>query len=436
MGDREELAELRRLEELEAKVRATTLASNPGEYDPSSAKFQEKYGPAPGKGLAIFSGVQRALMGTGNLASKVHTGPLSMAGAYFRGLKGASDEALKQEDIQDAAIKKAHPVARAGGEIVGTLPLTMLTGGPGAASTGANLLTRTLASPYTKAAVEGAISSAELASPDEQGTSAAKGAALSMALQSLFGLGGRALNGLIKKSEEAEALEHLFAQQGEKVQPPISQVASDEDLVSRLGKTLYQEGLPLIPGAKGQLEGQAKSALEQTRRLALQEAAPGNYVVPPEAGKKVGEAMHGLRAAMNGITNPAIESLEATAHAARVKGGNFSMAELARNSVDPTLQDMGVVGHAVLGQPATRTSIPGKILASGIGGLGAYFSLPATLAAVGGGNLMATKAFQRALLGDTQAQEAVKLFLSQHPEMASQVTSALRTGVASQAGDE
>jgi hypothetical protein len=257
-----------------------------------------------------------------------------------------------------------------------------------------------------------------------------------MALQGLFGLGGRAINGLIKKSEEAEALQQLFAQQGEKVQPPISQVASENDLVSRLGKTLYQEGLPLIPGVKGQLEGQSKSALEATRRLAMQEAAPGNYILPAEAGAKVGEAMHGLRASMNGVTNPAIESLEAAAHAARVKGGNFSMAELARNAVDPTMQDIGVMGHAVLGQPATRTSFAGRAMAKlGLGGLG-YASLPAALGAIGGGNIMATKAFQRALLGDTQAQEAVKLFLSQHPEAASQVASALRMSASSQAGDE
>lgn len=437
MGDREELAELRRLEELEAKVRKATIASNPSEYDPNSKGFQEKYGPGGGAGLSFFSGVQRALMGTGNLASKVHSGPLSMAGSYFRGLKGSSNESLKNEDIADQALKNSHPVSRVGGEIVGTLPLTMLTGGPGGASTGANVLTRTLASPYTKAALEGAVSSAALSNPDEQGAGAAKGAGLSMALQALFGVGGRAIKGLIKKSEEAQALEQLFSQQGEKVQPPISQVASDEDLASRLGKTFYQEALPLVPGVKGKLERQAQEALESTRRLALQEAAPGNYVVPADAGKKVGEAMHSLRGAMNGVTNDAIESLEATAHAARVKGGNFSMAELARNATDPTLQDMGVVGHAVLGQPATRTSLPGRILAgAGLGGFGAYMSLPGAVAALGTGNLMATKAFQRALLGDTQAQEALKLFMAQHPEMIFHITSALRTGAASQAKEE
>lgn len=437
MGDREELEELRRLEELEAKVRATTIASNPGEYDPSSKQFQDKYGPGGGKGLAVFSGVQRAIMGTGNLVSKIRSGPLAMAGAAFRANPGVSDDALRQLDTTDEPIKRAHPVARIGGEIAGTLPLNLVTGGAGTASTGANLLTRTLASPYTKAALEGAISSEALASPDERGAAGAKGAGLSMALQALFGLGGRAVKGLIRKSEEAEALEQLFAQHGESVQPPLSQVAGDQDIVTRIGKSFYQEALPLVPGVKGKLDRQAQEALEATRRLALQEVAPGNYAVPADAGKKVGEAMHSLRAAMRGVTNPAIESLEDAAHAARVKGGNFSMAELARHATDPTLQDMGVIGNAVLGQTPTKTSLTGRVLAgAGLGGFGAYMGLPAAVAAVGGANIMATKAFQRAMLGDTAAQEALKLYLSQHPEQVAQLASAIRIGASSQAGEE
>lgn len=417
--------------------RKVLAAQNPEEYDSKSEAYQKKYGSDPGLGLSVFSGVQRALMGTGNLVSKANSGPLRMAGAFFRALPGASDESLRKEDIQDAPIKSAHPVGRIGGEIAGTLPINLLTAGAGTASTGANVLTRTLASPYTKAALEGALSANATGSPDERGANTAKGAGLSMALTALFGAGGRALNGLIKKSQEAEALEHLFSQQGEHVQPPISQVASDDDIVSRLGKSFYQEALPLVPGVKGKLERQAQEALEATRRLALQEAAPGNYVVPADAGKKVGEAMHPLRAAMNGVTNDAIESLEGAVHAARVKGGNFSMADLARNATDPTMADIGVTGHAVLGQPATRTSLPGRILAgAGLGGFGAYMSLPGAVAAVGAGNIMATKTFQRALLGDTVAQQALKSYIAQHPEAAAQIASAMKIAASSQAGDE
>lgn len=417
--------------------RQQLIASNPGEYDPNSKEFKAKYGPETSAGTSFFSGVKRMDAGFGNLARKY-------GGYTIPGIMGkiasdyTSDENLREMDQTDKELIRQHPVARVGGEVAATIPAALATGGASSGLATAGAVGRTLANPFVQAGLQGALSGAAGAPVDNQGSGALKGAATGVALQGLFGLGGRALNGIIKKSEEAEALQHIFAQQGEKVQPPISQVAGDQDLLTRLGKSFYQEALPLVPGVKGKLERQAQQALEDARRLALQEAAPGNYVVPADAGRKVAESMHGLRNAMNGITNPAIESLEAAAHAARVKGGNFSMADLARKASDPVLQDLGVVGHAVLGQPATKTSLTGRILAgAGIGGFGAYMSPVSAGASLLGGNIMATKAFQRALLGDTQAQEALKLFISQHPEMASQIASMIRMGAASQAeGDQ
>lgn len=543
MGDREELAELRRLDELETKARQATVTSNPGEYDPQSKEFQAQYGPESGMGTAFFSGVKRANAGVGNLLRKTLNLYPGSPGNILPGY--TTNEAIKESEQIDAPMIRQHPIARIGGEIAGTLPMSMATGGTAGALGAAGTAGRVLANPYLRAGVEGAVGGAALGDPEHEAASGGKGAVLGATLQALFGLGGRAVRGLIQKAPEMEDLEHIFGQHGEKIQAPISQAAGDQDIITRLGKSFYQEALPLIPGVKGKLERQAQETAEKIRELSLKEATPTGMNLPAGSGGKAGETIHTIRQGLQQTEKEALDSfeakifpdllddiqakirtanpkiddtsvgnvldhvdelmarftngtskiegqnlkyvvdeltrkaakaapyekegyelasqhmkeimhryakiqvgdklsdleepmrhfvgLEAAINAARTKRGNFSMADLARKAKDAGQLDLASTANAITSQPATKASLTGRILAgAGIGGFGAYMSPLAAGGALLGGNLMATKAFQKALLGDTQAQEALKLFLSQHPEMMEQVASALKTGSASQ----
>lgn len=524
--------------------RQQLAAQNPTEYNPQSPEYREKYGTETSAPVSFFSGVRRMDQGFGNIAQKY--GGYTIPGIMGK-LAGnrVSDEAIRSSDIQDKELIRQHPFSRIGGEVAATLPLSMATGGTATGLGAAGTAGRVLANPYGRAVVEGALTGAAGAPAEDQGAGAGKGAALGATLQALFGVTGRAVRGIIQKSKEMQDLEQIFGQHGETIQPPISQSAGDQDIITRLGKSFYQEALPLIPGVKGKLERQAKEAVEKTRELALKEATPTGMTIPEGSGARAGETLHGIRAGLQETEKDILESfeaklfpdmlddigakvrakvphiddtsignvlddvdqliarfsggagkiegqnlkyivdeltkkaakapafektayetardhldeilhnyarvqkggayhdlqeplryftgLEAAVNAARVKGGNFSMADLARKAKDPAQLDLASTANSVLSQPATKASLTGRILAgAGIGGFGAYMSPLAAGGALLGGNIMATKAFQRAMMGDTQAQEALKLFLSQHPQLAEQVASAVRAGSASQ----
>lgn len=266
------------------------ILANPAEYNPESPEFKAKYGPESSTGEAFRSGFERMAAGASNLASKMKGKPLYSA--FFQSMpQFSSDKALEERDIVDQPIKQQHPFARFGGEMVGGMALTAPLGGAGVAPTGANMLTRTLAAPVTKAALEGAVQGAAGAKVGEQGTDALKGAVLSAAVSKALGAGGRLVKGLVQKSEEAKALEQLAAQQGENIHIPLSQAAGDQDIPTKLGKVLYQEGLSLVPGVKGQLKKQAEEATEKVRELAVKEATPTGTSLPSNPGRDIQESV-------------------------------------------------------------------------------------------------------------------------------------------------
>lgn len=536
--------------DIRAVVRGYNIAKlkseQPAEYDPTSPQFNEKYGANPTKLEAFQSGLNRMNEGTGNILKKTlgsYNPLLPMVGRHT-----SSNEELQAFDELDREIKERRPISRLGGEAVGSIPLTLASGGAAAASTGGRILTRTLGHPTVRAALEGILPAAATADPNEQAEGGGTGAAVSAVLERFFKGGGRAIKGLVQKSQAMKDLQALFAQHGEEIDIPLSQAAGDQDIVTRVTKTGYQEGLSLIPGVKGKLTRQSEEALARVRELALKEAAPTGARLPAQAGKNVGEAVHSiadsfkteyadtvgkhvfklpknLPSALEGRIRQnfpkiddtsvnkvmrstislmkrfssgqktiegsnlinvrdeltrmaakapefereayevAIEGIEQmirkglpkdaaarfsdiaeperqfkgilkAAHAARNKGGNFSMDQLATHSTDPTQALLASTAGDVFREPAAKSSLTGRILAGvGIGGYGAFID-PAT--AVGtfiGGNALATKTAQRALMGDTKAQRTLAEIAESNPDMVAQVQRLLRQVSAAQAGE-
>lgn len=529
-------------------------AKDPGQYDPQSPEFKARFGPNPSVGEAFKSGAERVGAGALNLMGKMKGSTLFPMLARATGQAApsvSSDEALNQRDEIDTAAKEAHPIARLGGEIAGGTLLTAPLGGAGAASTGAGMLTRALVAPTTRALLEGGLQGASVAKPGEQGEGAAKGAVLSAAVGKALQAGGRAVKGLVQKSEAAKALEQLAGQQGEDIFLPISQAAGDQDLPTKAAKILYQEGLSLIPGVKGQLNRQAEGGAEKFRELALKEATPTGTPLPANPGRDVQESLASIRSGFDDAHAATIDSLdfhippslrsdittriksvnpnvdgttvskaldftaklllrfsdkggkiegsnlrivrdqlkkaldaapdfekvgyqgaldsiedmtakrlqvqgllpkytdleepsrhltglEIAARSARPQSGRFTPGQLARAAKDPTQLDLAQLANETMSQSPAGTSFAGKTALGGAGvaGVAGVAGLPAAASVLVGANLLATKTAQKALMGDTAAQQAIVKLLSKHPEMAARIQQTLRAAaVMSSEGD-
>lgn len=224
----------------------------------------------------LGSGAMRASKGLTNLLL-----PDSLTPAM------ASDQELRNMDERDEDLPTIPKLL---GGVAATAPLSAGTGaalGAGSRAAGAgSMLGKALASPITRATVEGAEQGAIYADPAEQGKGALKGGALAFGLNRLGAVGGRLLRGLAKKSAEAVDLEHLAGQHGEEIFVPLSQAAGSDDVTTRLVKTLYKEGLPIVPGVKGRLEKQSAEAADKLREIAVRDSVPTGGTVPADAGSK------------------------------------------------------------------------------------------------------------------------------------------------------
>lgn len=550
---------------------AKIKAGNPGEYDPESQEFKDKNNPTNGMstlaklGAGFDSGLVRGARGATSLLTKAMnrlynpTGPDVLETPDF-----ASDETIKEQDKLDKPLSEtgAGFTGQLGGQVAATLPLALASGGSTGAATGAGLLARALASAPARAAVEGAASSAMYADPDEQGKASGEGAMLGSALSTLAGGGGRLVRGLVKKSQAAQDLEHLAAQNGEEIEIPLSQAASEDDTTSRLVKTLYKEGLPYVPGATGKLNKQAEQSMNQFRGMALAEGAPDSLRLAEDAGAQPLIARDSMKESfdkgyedtvkgsvfqipsdfkarvtqniksevpdvdkvtlkkavriadyyirrfsddarpdlLTGGTLPPVMSgnnilnvknalseviksapnhekgayvaaqgevqkvidrilenrntkeaydalsepyrnftvLNAAIRKAAAKGGKFTPAQLATSAArknNRQLMDMGSLGNEVLGSAVAKPSTAGRLLTYvGIGGLGVGAGPIAALGAVLGGNAMATKTVQRALLGDTAAQKILKNLAAKNPEMSRAIEASLRNAATTEVG--
>jgi hypothetical protein len=348
--------------------RSQLIAKNPAEYDPNSKQFEERYGPVQDAFTeGVGSGAVRVARGLGNLEQKaINLHPLAKVIGGVK-LPEVSDEEIREQDKMDSPLARTRrgSLGQAAGQAMAATVATAPLGALGGLSKGGSVLGRTLGNPTTIAALEGAVGGAAAADPNEQGTGAAKGAATSAIISKFLEGGGRLTKGLVKKNE---AVRDLEAEAGKNLDIPISQAASDDDLISRGFRAAYQEGLPNVIGVKGQLARQSKQALSN-----------------------------------------------------------------AQNSTSSDLADALI--EEIFKEPVTRGTRTGKILTTiGLGGAGVYGDPVVPLVTVLGGNAMATKTVQRALLGDTAAQRLLTKVVEKDPGFGPALQKFIRSVGGTQAG--
>lgn len=263
MAARDELEQLRRLRELEARVPKKAAPQEPA-YDPTE-------GMSGGEKLraGIGSGMARMARGATNLVLPDAITP-----------EWASDESIAEAKKRDAPLggTGAGMAGQLVGDTAATLPLGSLVRGGQAtllASRAPALLVRALAGRLGGVGLEGGLVGAVSADPGSGAGGALEGATTGMITDKLGRGLFRAMKGLVKRTPEAIRLEDIADLHGANVDLPLSQSASDEGIMSPAIKFIYDKVLPNIPGSEGALKRQGQKAQTQFREIAMKEAAPG-----------------------------------------------------------------------------------------------------------------------------------------------------------------
>jgi hypothetical protein len=249
-----------------------------------------------GMGNLAVSGLNEILPDNDDLESLITGDQRAIKGGWF------SDEAVREQDKIDRPLAATTPgaVGQVAGQTAASLPLSL---GHGAASSGLRalpLVGRTLANPFVRGGVEGAVNAAAVADVDHHGAAAGEGAVLGTGLTAVFGAAGRAVRGLIQKSGAAQALEDTAESAGRDLFIPASQAADPEgDVVTRAGQQLYHRVLPIVPGVTGRLQGQSTRALNTVRGMALSAADPTGATLAETAGENPQAALAALKQAFN-----------------------------------------------------------------------------------------------------------------------------------------
>ena len=203
----------------------------------------------------------------------------------------------------------------------------------------------------------------------------------------------------------------------------------------------FSSGRPSIDGQNLLNAKNASSALyrkmEGPERAALR-AGVGVYddVIAKELGQSADPNAAADLARYQGLADPysAYRQVGKAAQAATGNTGQFTPRQLAIAAKGKgPLAPLAQAAQGTLGQPV----VSGYGLFGHTGVVGTAYGLlshPAgTAAVIGGGNLLATRTVQRAMMGDTAAQKAITAMLDAHPEMAAAVQTAVRNAVTTQA---
>lgn len=314
---RQELNDLRRLNELEMKARKSAPAPVEAPMNPT-----DDMGTMSRLAAGAGSGMTNVARHAGHLFATDEDIPAhkefnARTGMYYDvpARKKTdpnsfhSKESIEEQKYLDAPL--GDTTAGFVGQLIGEGAATAPLGGPiaegasalrgsMAALKAAPRIARAVTSRPAQAALEGAINGGMMQDPGEEG-GAAKGAGLSTVMNLLGRAGGRVLKGIVKKSDAAEDLIHIAEQQGEKMEIPLAHAASEGDTLSRLVKTMYQHGLPSIPGTEGRLKRQTEEALSKVRKMALSEATPDGTVLPAGSEDDVAQAIPLLKASFDKI---------------------------------------------------------------------------------------------------------------------------------------
>jgi hypothetical protein len=126
----------------------------------------------------------------------------------------------------------------------------------------------------------------------------------------------------------------------------------------------------------------------------------------------------------------AFKDVSKAANMAKSKSGNFTPAQLAiAAKAGSPLQDLAQAAQGTLGQPMYGSSLRGPAALA----YGTYAPVRAA-SVLAGGNLLATETVQRAMMGDTVAQEAIQKLIEAHPETAAAIQTVIRNAATTQAG--
>lgn len=274
MPGRDELEQLRkqkRLRELETRI-SSAKAAPPAEPAKETSAFHRF-----GQGMA-----DRLTINANKLVNLEHTMGRKMLDAVGLGdyqLPATSQFSAEGIRAQEEAAKPvadttAGTVGSIAADAIMTAPLGVVGRGMQA---GQNLpvVGRLLGNRTAQAAVEGGLAGAMTADPGERGGDIARGAAFGSAMERGGRLLGRTMEGLVKRSPDAKAIDDLADLHGTQVRLPLATAASDEGVISPLAKFLYGKVIPALPGTSGTLGRQSQRAGAQLREIAMKEAAPG-----------------------------------------------------------------------------------------------------------------------------------------------------------------
>lgn len=250
---------------------------------------QERPNAASDSAMENFAaGVGRGVVNTGRQA-------VNMALPDMITPEFASDESLREAQARDRDLldTKAGAAGDLVGSMVATAPLSAgvvgaMSKGARLASTGGNVLTRTLANPAAQAAVDSAVQGALVAGPDNRAEGAASGALISGAMSGAGKILKRSL--LQPWVEKTDAAKRLEGATGHSI--PLSQSAKPG-----LWKSIYEGVVANMPGSGERLRGQYDDALKDFRDWVVEEASPPNTNRIPRPSHDMQGTMKDLRSA-------------------------------------------------------------------------------------------------------------------------------------------
>lgn len=242
-----ELARRKRMDALPQSL--TNIKADEAKTSAASPDWKENLAA----GLA--SGVNRGARGAMNLLTKHPKFGATQSDLW-------SDETLKELDKTNADLEGTG--AGFAGSLIGSMGVTapVSAGGSGTVARGCRLI-KALASPTTRAMVEGGISSAIMADPDKQGEAAAEGAAWGLGMNRAGKLLKKAVGGLVEKGADAFDLQSIGKSESKDIFVPLAQATHrgpnepKAPFLTRAISGMYKGLLPYFPGTTGQIERQA-----------------------------------------------------------------------------------------------------------------------------------------------------------------------------------
>lgn len=185
--------------------------------------------------------------------------------------------------------------------------------------------------------------------------------------------------------------------------------------------------------AMSQAIGEAKGA-EKQALIALQKEF--HEVIRSNVNRDMGSS--GLTA-FDELTEPYrnFKAVNKAINKAAANEGRFSPAQLAQSAGNNAqMKAMGGTANTVLKQSVAKPSTAGRALTMVGGAALAKLAVPIPIAALIGANVMATKTFQKALMGDLKMQQRLLAAAANNPAKLNALKSVFKNAATTEAGDQ